>query len=234
MPASSPGALLDQRHLVVVVLGPAGVHAAEHLRPVLALGAAGAGVHLHVGVVAVGLARQQGFHLLAPRLLGELAQARLAFIDGGVVVLRLAQLDQRDGIVEVALQPLVAGHRPAPATGVGALPSAPPADCSRGWGPRRACSARPGGRAHYPSQRCLRSSASDWRTDWVSFSASGRMGKLLALGRGLGRAGCPLDIRKSRRSVDRPRSSAGAGTANSRGLAQTTLRPSTIYRNGGQ
>ena len=64
-----------------------------------------------IGVVAVGLAREQRLHLLAPRLLGELAQAGLAFLDGGRVVLGFAQLDQGDGVVELALEPLVAGHR---------------------------------------------------------------------------------------------------------------------------
>ena len=73
-------------------------------RPVLALGAAGAGVDLDVGVVAVGLAREQRLDLLAAGLGGELAQRGLAFADGGLVLLGFAQLDQRDGVVEVALE----------------------------------------------------------------------------------------------------------------------------------
>src|SRR4029079_8801315 len=101
-------ALLDQADLVVMALGPTRVHARQHLRPVLALGAARAGVYLDVGVVAVGLARQQRLHLLAARLLGEFAQAALALLDGSLVALGFAQLDQGEGIVELALQPLVA------------------------------------------------------------------------------------------------------------------------------
>jgi hypothetical protein len=95
-----------------VVLGPADVHAREHLRPVLALRAAGTGVHLEVGVVTVGFARKHRLHLLPARLRGKLAQPRLPLLDGGGIAFRLAKLDQRDGIVELALELLVAGNRP--------------------------------------------------------------------------------------------------------------------------
>ena len=97
-------ARLHQRDLVAALLAPADIHAREHLGPVLALGAAGAGVHLQVGVVAVGLAGEQRLHLLAARVGRKLAQGGLALLDGGVVVLGLAQLDQGDGVVEVALE----------------------------------------------------------------------------------------------------------------------------------
>src|SRR3546814_4770090 len=76
-------------------LGPAHVHAQQHLRPVLRLGAAGAGVDLEVAVVGVGLARQQAFELAlgGARLQGlELA---LRLVDAGLVALGLAQLGQR-------------------------------------------------------------------------------------------------------------------------------------------
>ena len=138
-----------------------------------------------IGVVAVGLAREQGLDLLAPRLLGELAQRRLALLDGGLVVLRLAQLDQRDGVVEVALEPLVAGDRPlqrlalahdllrrlrvVPEVGVlGALVQLGQA----------------GGRA-IPVKDASAAAPATGGSDSVSFSASARMGMLLALGRGL-------------------------------------------------
>ena len=84
---------------------------ASMLRPVLAFGAAGAGVHLEVGVVAVGLARQQRLDLLAARIRRQLAQRGLAFLDGGLVLLGFAELDQRDGIVEVALELLIGVDR---------------------------------------------------------------------------------------------------------------------------
>ena len=67
IPASSPGALFDQLDLVAVLLGPARVHARQHLGPVLRFGAAGAGVDFEVGVVAVGLARQQALQLALGR-----------------------------------------------------------------------------------------------------------------------------------------------------------------------
>src|SRR5882724_9114560 len=47
------GALLDPLDLVAVLLGPARVHAGQHLRPVLRLGAAGAGMDLDVTVVGI-------------------------------------------------------------------------------------------------------------------------------------------------------------------------------------
>src|SRR3979490_3387838 len=48
-----------------VVFGPARVHAQQHRGPVLALGAAGAGMDLEIGIEAVGFARQQSFQLAA-------------------------------------------------------------------------------------------------------------------------------------------------------------------------
>ncbi len=48
--------LLDPLHLVAVLLGPAQVHAEQHLGPVLGLGAARPGIDLEEGIVGVGLA----------------------------------------------------------------------------------------------------------------------------------------------------------------------------------
>ena len=69
MPAPSPCGLLEQLDLVAVLLGPARVHAQQHAGPVLAFGAAGAGMDFEIGVVGVGLAGQQRLEL-APRGLG--------------------------------------------------------------------------------------------------------------------------------------------------------------------
>ena len=68
--------IVDQLDLVAAALGPARVHALEHLGPVLALGAAGAGIDLDIGVVGVGLAGEQGRDLVLLRPLGELGRAR--------------------------------------------------------------------------------------------------------------------------------------------------------------
>ena len=99
-PGFFAGALLEPAHLVAAALGPARVHARQHLRPVLGLGAAGAGVDLDIGVVGVGLARKQR---LEPRRLGfggGLAQRLLALGDGGLVLLGLGHLDQADIVVD--------------------------------------------------------------------------------------------------------------------------------------
>ena len=60
-------AFLDQLQLVAVALGPARVHAQQHRRPVLAFGAARAGMDFQIAVVGVGLARQHGFQPHAAR-----------------------------------------------------------------------------------------------------------------------------------------------------------------------
>jgi hypothetical protein len=60
-----------QRDLVAVLFGPARIHAQQHLRPVLRLGAAGAGVHFQEGVVGVGLAGQQALDLASLGLGGQ-------------------------------------------------------------------------------------------------------------------------------------------------------------------
>ena len=51
--------------LEAVLLGPARVHAQQHRGPVLAFGAAGAGVDFEIGVEAVGFAAEQRFELAA-------------------------------------------------------------------------------------------------------------------------------------------------------------------------
>src|SRR6476659_9214632 len=94
--------LADDLYLVVVAFGPANIHALEHQRPVLALGAAGAGMDLDIGVVGVGLAREQGPDLAAVRLLPQLGERDLGVGDDAGVTLLLAERDQRDVVVEFA------------------------------------------------------------------------------------------------------------------------------------
>ena len=109
MPASSPGALLQPAHLVAAPLGPARVHARQHLGPVLGFGAAGAGVDLDIGVVRVGLAAQQR---LEPRLAGLVtrrAQRLLGVGDHRLVLLGLGHLDQTDIVVDRRAQALDSG-----------------------------------------------------------------------------------------------------------------------------
>ncbi len=68
-PGLLAAALFEPFDLVAVRLGPARIHAQQHLGPILRLGAAGAGMDLEIAVVGVGLARQQAFEL-APGGLG--------------------------------------------------------------------------------------------------------------------------------------------------------------------
>ena len=63
--------LADDLHLVVAAFRPAHIHALQHLRPVLALGAAGAGMNLDIGVVGVGLAGEQRLDLPGVGLLAQ-------------------------------------------------------------------------------------------------------------------------------------------------------------------
>ena len=105
MPAPSPSGLLQKLHLVAVLLGPARVHAQQHAGPVLAFGAAGAGMDFEIGVVGVGFARQQRFEL-APRGLGlERLEHRLGLGDDALILLGIAELDHGDLVVEIALDP---------------------------------------------------------------------------------------------------------------------------------
>ena len=87
-----------------VALHPAGVHAVEHLGPVLGLGAAGAGVELEDGVGAVVLPGEEGVQV---GLLHLLLQAVIALGDlgeQGVVVLLHGHLHQGGQILPLPLQ----------------------------------------------------------------------------------------------------------------------------------
>ena len=89
--------------LEAVLLGPARVHAQQHVGPVLALGAAGAGMDFEIAVVAVGLAGEQRLELAARDFGLELAQRRFRVGDDLLILLGLAELDQRDLVVELLL-----------------------------------------------------------------------------------------------------------------------------------
>ncbi len=106
--ALDPGLLavgpIDDVDLEAVLLGPAAVHALQHLGPVLALRAAGAGMDLEIGVVRIGLAGEQALDLAARGLGLDPADGGLAFPDARRVALGLAELDQRHGILEVLLE----------------------------------------------------------------------------------------------------------------------------------
>src|SRR5258707_366333 len=89
-------------NLEAMFLGPAGVHAQQHLGPVLALGAAGAGMNLEIGIETVGLARQQRLQLAARNFLLEVLQRLLGLGHDALVVLGLAELDHANIVLELA------------------------------------------------------------------------------------------------------------------------------------
>ena len=73
------------------------------LRPILAFGAAGAGVHFEEGVVGIGLAGEQGFEF-APRDVGsQFLQRRFGVGDGLFVFFGFTELDHGELVVELAL-----------------------------------------------------------------------------------------------------------------------------------
>ena len=100
--------LFEVLDLEAVLLGPARVHAQQHLGPVLALGAAGAGMDFEIAIVAVGLAGQQRLELAARHFGLQLAQRRFGLGDDFLIVLGFAEFDQHHLIVELLLD---AGQR---------------------------------------------------------------------------------------------------------------------------
>ncbi|MGY3659117.1 hypothetical protein ACVJ19_005780 [Bradyrhizobium sp. USDA 376] len=95
--------LFEVLDLEAVRFGPARVHAQEHLRPVLALGAAGAGMDFEIGIEAVGLARQQRLELAACDFLLQVLQRSFGFGNDAVIALGLAELDHADIVFELLL-----------------------------------------------------------------------------------------------------------------------------------
>ena len=75
----------------------------QHRRPVLAFGAAGAGMHFEIGIEPVGLARQQRFQLAARDFLLQGLQRVLGLDHHAFIVLGLAERDHLDIVVEFAL-----------------------------------------------------------------------------------------------------------------------------------
>ena len=95
--------LLHHFHLVAVLLGPAHIHAQQHVGPVLALGAACAGMHFEIRVVGIGLAREQRLEL-APRGIGLEPLERLFRLgDGCLILLGFAEFDHGELVVELLL-----------------------------------------------------------------------------------------------------------------------------------
>ena len=93
--------LLD---LVIVAFAPADIHPHQHLRPILAFRAAGAGIDLDIGVVAVRLAGKQRFKfgLLCAR--AQLFDGGARFIQHRLITLAVSHFGEFDIVRKVALQ----------------------------------------------------------------------------------------------------------------------------------
>ncbi len=119
--------LLDDLDLIFVPLGPPRIHAKQHARPIAALGAAGAGVNLDIGVVGIGLAGQQRLDLAAPGVRLQGVQLAEPFLSGSLVAFRLGKLDKRDRIQKFVFEMI---ERTKPILKCGALAH----DVLRGFG----------------------------------------------------------------------------------------------------
>ncbi len=93
--------------LVALPLGPAHIHPRQHRGPVAAFGAAGARVDLEERVVAVGLAVEQRLKLLLVGKLLEGLHRAFGLGDDILVALHLAEFDQLDIVLQLALDPPV-------------------------------------------------------------------------------------------------------------------------------
>ena len=169
------GALLEPLDLVAVRLGPAHIHAQQHLGPVLRLGAAGAGVDFEIAVVGVGLARQQALDLAALRLLAQRRRAapRPRRRSPGRPRPRRARSARRRPRPRARCGDSC--RSPSRAGCARARPSAPRPGRPRAWGLRPWRSARRDGGWRRPSQRCLLSSANDFSMSSTTACVSARM-----------------------------------------------------------
>ena len=86
--------LIKHGDLELVLVGPAHVHAHQHGGPVLAFGAAGAGIDLQVAVIAIGFAGEKRFEFLLGHFDLQLGQGLLGFGDNGVIAFGFTKLDQ--------------------------------------------------------------------------------------------------------------------------------------------
>jgi len=112
--------MVDRLDLVAMALRPARVHAEQHLGPVLALGPAGAGIDLDIGIVRVRLAREQRRDLVPLRPFGKLGEAAHGIVGKRGVAFGLGHLEElgrvgklpldRPGRADRLLQPPPLAH----------------------------------------------------------------------------------------------------------------------------
>ena len=110
-------ALFQQLDLAAMPLGPARIHAGQHLGPVLRLRAASTRVHLDERIPPIGLSRQQALDLQPLGVIQHPAQRADAIGDHAGIPLRLRHLDQIGGVGRLLLhrpQPVDLGRKPRP------------------------------------------------------------------------------------------------------------------------
>ena len=90
--------IFDQLDLEAALFGPAAVHALEHFGPVLAFGAAGAGMDFDIGVVGVGFAREQRPDLVFFGARRERRQRGNRLIDHRLIAFHFGEFDQLGGV----------------------------------------------------------------------------------------------------------------------------------------
>jgi len=86
------------------LFGPAHVHPRQHRGPILALGATSTGMDLKIGVIGIGLARQQCLDLALGHERAQLLKRAFGLCNAGRVIFGLAEFDQRQAIFERLLK----------------------------------------------------------------------------------------------------------------------------------
>ena len=137
-PRHFPGGGLDQFRLELALLAPAQIHAQQHLRPILGLGAAGTGLDLQEGVVRVHLAGKHAAKLQGFYFGGAVVQLRHQGLDSLGVAFLLGEGQQLFQVPQTAGQGLKGVHGllqrgPLLAQGLGPLLLAPYAGIFEGF-----------------------------------------------------------------------------------------------------
>jgi hypothetical protein len=96
--------------LEALAFRPARIHAQQHVRPVLALGAACPGMYFQIGVVGIGLARQHRLDLAPVRLDQHRLQRLLGVLNDLLVAFHLAEFDEIDVFLQLRLELSDAGN----------------------------------------------------------------------------------------------------------------------------
>src|SRR5207302_10839756 len=76
------------------------------------LGAAGAGMDFEIAVIAVGLAREKAFKLAPACVIAQFLERGFSLRDNLAVAFALAELDQLQRLIDLALDPPIAPDRP--------------------------------------------------------------------------------------------------------------------------